>query len=140
MAIKGRSKALGRLLCVAGVLSVVGSWAPTAYAQDAESVLDAVEDITERRSGDYFDNRSFVGQKSFISGLGGFSEQRHIRDAAAFSGAVEELWMLQTQNTATVRVPDLPNPYTTSVQLLPTSQFNSRVVGSELNFEPLPRR
>ncbi|MEM9152588.1 MAG: hypothetical protein AAGB19_19320 [Cyanobacteria bacterium P01_F01_bin.3] len=140
MAIRVKTKALGRLLCLAGVLTVVGSVASAAHAQEPESVLDAVENITERRSGDYFQNRSFGGQVGFMTGLGGFSEQRLTRDAAAFSGAVEELWVLQTQNTATVRVPDLPNPYTTSVQLLPASQFDSRVVGSELNFEPLPRR
>ncbi|MEM9944672.1 MAG: hypothetical protein AAF810_01220 [Cyanobacteria bacterium P01_D01_bin.36] len=140
MAIRVKSKALGRLLCMVGVLTVVGSFASTVQAQEPESVLDAVENISERRSGDYFSNRSFGGQFSFLTGLGGFSEQRLNRDSAAMSGAVEELWILQTQNTATVRVPDLPNPYTTSVQLLPASQFNSRVVGSELNFEPLPRR
>lgn len=140
MAIRVKSKVLGRLLCVAGMLTVVGSFASTAHAQEPERVLDAIENITEQRSGDYFRNRSFGGQMSFLTGLGGFSEQRLTRDAAAFTGTVDELWVLQTQNTATVRVPDLPNPYTTSVQLLPTSQFNSRVVGSELNFEPLPRR
>lgn len=140
MAISVKSRVLAPLLCVAGALTVVGSLASTAHAQEPESVLDAVEAVTERRSGDYFQNRSFGGQISFMTGLGGFSEQRLTRDSAALSGAVEELWVLQTQNTATVRVPDLPNPYTTSVQLLPTSQFNSRVVGSELNFEPLPRR
>jgi len=140
MAIRVRSRALGRLLCVASMLAVAGSFASAAQAQEPESVIDAIENITERRSGSYFQNRSFMGQASFMTGLGGFSEQRMLRDAAAFSGATEELWILQTQNTATVRVPDLPNPYTTSVQLLPTAQFDSRVVGSELNFEPLPRR
>ncbi len=140
MAIKVES-VIGRLLCVAaGALAVVGTVASTAQAQEPQSVRDAIEDITEQRSGDFFSNRSFGGQFSFLTGLGGFSEQRLMRDSAALSGAVDELWILQTQNTATIRVPDLPNPYTTSVQLLPASQFNSRVVGSELSFEPLPLR
>ncbi len=114
--------------------------APTASAQEPQTVLESLEDITENRSGNYFRNRSIPGQISFITGLGGFPENGIRRDAESISGAYDELLVLQTQNTPTLRVPDLPNPYTTSVQLLPASQFNSRVVGSELNFEPLPRR
>ncbi len=111
---------------------------PAVSAQ--ETVLEAVEDVVEHRSGNYYKHRSIFSQIGFISGLGGFPEQRLNRDAAALSEAYQELLVLQTQNTATVRTPDLPNPYTSSVQLLPTSQINSRVIGSELNFEPLPRR
>jgi hypothetical protein len=113
---------------------------PAAHAQEPQTVLDAVEDISTHRSGNYYRNRSIADQFRFITGIGGFSEQRINRDAAALSEASEDLLMLQAQNTPTVRVPDLPNPYTSSVQLLPTSQINSRVIGSELNFEPLPRR
>ena len=121
-----------------GAIATTLIMTPAAGAQ--ETVLDAVEDISERRSGDYYRHRSIFSQIGFISGLGGFPEQRMNRDSAALSEAYQELMVLQTQNTATVRTPDLPNPYTSSVQLLPTSQINSRVIGSELNFEPLPRR
>ena len=127
-------------LALTGAVAVFGAIAPTASAQEADTVLDAVEDISTRRSGDYFRHRRNLSELNFILGLGGFADQRVNRDAAALAEAYDELMMLQTQNTPTVRVPDLPNPYTTSVQLLPASQFNSRVVGSELNFEPLPRR
>ena len=85
-------------------------------------------------------HRAIWSQIDFMTGWGGFPDQRLHGDSAALSESVEELFVLQTQNTPTMRVPDLANPYTTSVQLLPTSQFNSRVIGSELNFEPLPRR
>ncbi len=142
MAIRFKGITLGKLLGAAsGMVGVVASmtlFASTASAQ--ETVLDSVEDIIEHRSSDYHGNRTIFNQIQFITGLGGFPEQRINRDTAALAEAQQELMMLQTQNTATVRVPDLPNPYTTSVQLLPTSQLNSRVVGSELNFEPLPRR
>ena len=124
-----------------GTLSLVACFAGTAPAASAQqTVLEATEDIIERRSGNFFKNRSRFSQINFITGLGGFPDQRLNRDAAALGEAYDELMMLQTQNTATIRVPDLPSPYTSSVQLLPTSQFNSRVIGSELNFEPLPRR
>ncbi|MEL6493049.1 MAG: hypothetical protein AAFV85_00295 [Cyanobacteria bacterium J06634_6] len=140
MAIRLKTKAVSGLLCVAGALAMAAAMAPAASAQEAETVLEAVERIGEQRSGDYYRGRSFSGQIGFLTGLGGFSEQRINRDSAALSGTIEELMILQTQNTPTMRVPDLPNPYTTSVQLLPASQNNSRVIGSELNFEPLPRR
>lgn len=149
MAIESKGAAnhlLGQLLrmLVKGVgLGLVGAIATTALSTPAiaqQTVLEAVEDISERRSGNYYRHRSIFSQIGFITGLGGFPEQRLNRDAAALSAASEELMILQTQNTPTVRVPDLPNPYTSSVQLLPTSQINSRVIGSELNFEPLPRR
>ena len=137
---KMTSGALLSALALTGAVAVLGAIAPNANAQEADTVLDEVKDISTRRSGDYFRHRRNLSELNFILGLGGFADQRVNRDAAALAEAYDELMMLQTQNTPTVRVPDLPNPYTTSVQLLPASQFNSRVVGSELNFEPLPRR
>jgi hypothetical protein len=133
-----QGKTMGRLLGLGSIAAVAIISMPAAQAQ--ETVLDAVQDITEQRSHNFYRNRTIFNQVRFITGIGGFPDQRINRDAAALSGAARELFMLQTQNTQTVRVPDLPNPYTSSVQLLPTSQINSRVIGSELNFEPLPRR
>ncbi len=140
MAIGFRGMAIGGLLGVAGAIATATAFAPTANAQEPETVLDALENIAENRSGDYYARRSAFRQLEFITGIGGFPDQRINRDSAAISEAYNALLILQNQNTATVRVPDLPNPYTTSVQLLPASQFGSRVTGSELNFEPLPRR
>ncbi len=114
---------------------------PAASAQEKpQTIPDAIESISENRSGNYYTHLTPFSKISFITGIGGFADQRMARDAVALNAAVHELMMLQTQNTPTVRVPDLPNPYTSSVQLLPASQNNSRVIGSELNFEPLPRR
>ncbi|MEM6448754.1 MAG: hypothetical protein AAF703_00400 [Cyanobacteria bacterium P01_D01_bin.105] len=130
--------ALGTLFGTVGMIGLTAHLAPSAHAQ--QTVLDAVEDIASRRSGNYYGSRSSFSQIQFLTGIGGFPEHRLNKDAEALGEAYQELMFLQTQTTPTVRVPDLPNPYTTSVQLLPTSQFNSRVIGSELNFEPLPRR
>ena len=139
MTIGMRSMASSTLALVSAMV-VLGAIAPVVSAQENEPLLDTLRGITENSSGNYYTHRSKISQINFITGLGGFTDQRVNRDAAATSAAFKELLILQTQNTPTVRVPDLPNPYTTSVQLLPASQFNSRVVGSELNFEPLPRR
>lgn len=143
MTIRFRGRAAGGLLGMTGAIALTGLMAvlmtPAASAQ--ETVLETLEDLGSRRSGDYYyDHLSPTSKIRFITGLGGFPDQRVNRDARALSRAYQELLVLQTRNTATIRVPDLPNPYTTSVQLLPASQINSRVVGSELNFEPLPRR
>ena len=143
MAIEIRRIASGTLLgtvALVGAIATSATLAPAAIAQEADTVLDAIENVGERRSGNYYTHRRTSSQINFITGLGGFPERRANRDAAALSEAYRELMVLQTQNTPTIRVPDLPNPFTTSVQLLPASQFNSRVIGSELNFEPLPRR
>lgn len=140
MAIRFNGKAIGSVLAMAGVLVSAAVVAPSAIAQEPDTVLDAVENISRNRSGSFYSHRSIWSQIDFMTGWGGFPDQRLHGDSAALSESVEELFVLQTQNTPTMRVPDLANPYTTSVQLLPTSQFNSRVIGSELNFEPLPRR
>ncbi|MEO1619711.1 MAG: hypothetical protein AAFU53_01620 [Cyanobacteria bacterium J06632_3] len=140
MANRFRGRAIGSFLTLLGVLATATVWAPAVNAQEPDSILDAVEDIYERRSGNYYSQRSFFSQLNLFTGFGGYPEQRINRDARALEGAYHELMLLQTESTATLRVPDLPSPYTTSVQLLPTSQFDSRVIGSELNFEPLPRR
>ena len=144
---------MGRLLKglvgAATMLTAVLTVAQTAKAQEivlAEpTVLDTVNDINYNFSGDYHRNRSIGRQLDNIFGLGGiggatFWEREIDRDAEALETAYYELMFLQTRNTPTIRVPDLRNPYTTSVQLLPLSQTNSRVGGSEFNFEPLPRR
>ncbi|MEL6778400.1 MAG: hypothetical protein AAFO06_14190 [Cyanobacteria bacterium J06597_16] len=138
MTIRFRGIALGGLLSVVGAMATIALFTPAASAQ--ERILEAVENISENRSGDYYTHLRPLSKIGFITGLGGFADQRVNADAAALAEAYRELMVLQTQNTATVRVPDLPNPYTSSVQLLPASQVNSRVIGSELNFEPLPRR
>ena len=140
MAIRFNGKAIGSVLAMAGVLASAAVVAPSAIAQEPDTVLEAVEEISLNRTGNFYSHRSIWSQIDFITGWGGFPDQRLHGDAAALSETVEELFVLQTQNTPTLRVPDLANPYSTSVQLLPTSQFNSRVIGSELNFEPLPRR
>ena len=111
---------------------------------DPPSVLEVMDDITYTHSGDYYDNRGLFRQIDFIFGFGwigsaNFPELEMDRDSEALEEAYAELMFLQTQNTPMLRVPDLRSPYNTSVQLLPLSQVSTRVIGSELNFEPLPR-
>ncbi|MEM9266547.1 MAG: hypothetical protein AAGA46_13580 [Cyanobacteria bacterium P01_F01_bin.13] len=139
----------GLVLGTAVAISTLSTMAPRANAQTATfnepTVLETLDDINSRHSGSYYGDRSIFRQTAHIFGLGlpggaAFPELELDRNAEGISEAYNELMFLQTRNTPTIRVPDLVNPYNTSIQRLPGSQFRSRVVGSELNFEPLPRR
>ncbi len=141
---------MGKLI-QAGAAAMLATAAVATQANAQEillaepTLLDTIEDISYTHSGDYYRNRTFARQVDLIFGPGwfgsaAFPELEMDRDAEALETAYGELMFLQTRNTPTLRVPDLRNPYSTSVQLLPLSQTNSRVVGSEFNFEPLPRR
>ena len=112
---------------------------------DEPTVLETIDDISFRHSGTYDSDRTIVRQIDHIFGFGlpgdaSYPELELDRNGAGLLQAYHELMILQTQNTPTIRVPDLANPYNTSLQLLPGAQAGSRVVGTELNFEPLPRR
>lgn len=140
---------LFRSLGVAAAAAVI-AWGTTAIAQEAPrtrsgNIPDAMDELFFGNSGDYYYNRTIWRQANFILGFGGFGSasfpEREIEwDAEAIHRAYLFLMEEQTTTTPLVRVPDLYNPYNTSVQLLPSSQVGSRVTGSEFVFEraPLP--
>ena len=114
--------------------------APRAGVQ---TVPEAVNEIFFANSGTYYENRTLWRQFSFIAGPGffgntAFPETEVERDGAAINLTYQYLMAEQSARDPYLRVPDLRNPYDSSVQLLPTSQSGSRVVGSELLFERLP--
>lgn len=142
-------KLKGLVLGTAVAIATLSAAASRAQAQTATlnepSVLDTMHEISTREGGTYFEDRSSFRQTAHFFGLGvpgrsAFPELELDRDSEAILEAYNELLLLQSQNTATIRVPDLPNPYSTSLQSLPGAQVRGRVVGTELNFEPLPRR
>ncbi|MEO0869893.1 MAG: hypothetical protein AAFY17_15945 [Cyanobacteria bacterium J06642_11] len=111
---------------------------------DEPTVLETLNELDSQHSGTYYKDRNSFRQFAHYFGLGlpgrsAFPELELDRNAEGISEAYKELMQLQTLNTPTIRVPDVVNPYNTSLQMLPSSQ-SGRVVGSELNFEPLPRR
>jgi hypothetical protein len=142
-------KLKGLVLGTAVAISAVSAMATRANAQNATftepTVLDTMDDISTRHSGTYDTDRSNFRQIAhfFGTGLPGGSPYPELeldRNSKGILEAYNELMFLQTRNTPAIRVPDLPNPYTTSLQMLPGAQSRGRVVGTELNFEPLPRR
>ncbi|NJL85047.1 MAG: hypothetical protein HC886_02235 [Leptolyngbyaceae cyanobacterium SM1_1_3] len=137
---------------VSAALATIGTsmgMATAAIAQEVgprtESALipEAVNEISYGNSGTYFENRTPWRQFSYIFGPGGFGsaafpESEIERDAEAVNQVYEYLMAEQTRNDPYLRTPDLRNPYNSSVLLLPVSQQDSRVVGSEFVFERLP--
>ncbi|MDJ0708268.1 MAG: hypothetical protein QNJ46_33775 [Leptolyngbyaceae cyanobacterium MO_188.B28] len=114
-----------------------------AQLQPIDTLPEAAEDIINHDSGNSFSNRSIGRQIQFIFGFGGitsagFADLEIQRDTEAFHQSYLEWSALQNTSDPYLRVPDLRNPYNTSVQLIPTSQINSRAIGGELVFERLP--
>lgn len=142
-------KLKGLVLGAAVAIATLSTIAARANAQNATftepTVLETLDDILTRHSGDYSTDRSNFRQLAHYFGLGvpgrnAFPELELDRNSDGILEAYNELMFLQTRNTPTIRVPDLTNPYNTSLQMMPGAQSAERVFGTELNFEPLPRR
>lgn len=139
-----------RWLCGLGAAAIAATtaWGMPATAQDAPrteaaNIPTAMEELFFGNSGTYFYNRTAWRQANYILGFGGldsaaFPEREIEWDAEAIHRAYLYLMNEQNSSDPTIRVPDLYNPYNTSVQLLPTAQYGSRVSGSEFVFERIP--
>jgi len=97
-------------------------------------IPEAMNEIYFSNGGSFNQNRSLGGQLGTLFGLGGFPEQDVMADGYAVFDTYNYLMELQTQSDPTLRVPDLMNPYNTSVQFLPT-MTEGAVSGSEFIFE-----
>ena len=140
-------KLKGLVLGTAVAIAAMSAMSARANAQNATftepTVLETMDDIVTRHSGDYAGDRSNFRQIAHYFGIGipsPYPELELDRNSDGILEAYNELMFLQTRNTPTIRVPDLASPYSTSLQMLPSAQSQGRVVGTELNFEPLPRR
>lgn len=114
--------------------------APAALAQDTVTIPEAYTDLFSTYSGDFFSNRTLTSQGNFILGLGGFPEQRIQWDGNAIATTTRNLFDLQTTLDPTLRVPDLTNPYSTSLLLVPSYQNSGVSAGSQFIYETSPMR
>jgi len=131
-------RSLSTVAAIAATLAI----ASAASAQDAPNaqsadVPTALDEIFYGNSGPYNYNRTLWRNIDFILGIGGYPEREVSRDGEAIHRATYYLLEQQTTQDPTIRVPDLFNPYNTSVQFLPTTQTSGRVSGSEFVFEPI---
>ncbi|MBE9136258.1 hypothetical protein IQ254_03410 [Nodosilinea sp. LEGE 07088] len=116
------------------LLTALALAAPSGQAQEAtvQTIPDALDDLTSTYSGDYFENRTITRQFNRIIGFG-FPERELEWDGNGTSAAVRDILLLQTTADPTIRVPDLVNPYTTTLLTMPSDQ--TPYVGSEFIFE-----
>lgn len=113
--------------------------ASTAQADEpptAESayIPRAINEIFFSYGGSFNINRSTGGQLGTMFGIGDFPEQAIMNDGYAIHDTYVYLLEQQTRTDPTLRVPDLANPYATSVQFLPGGSEGA-VSGSEFIFE-----
>jgi hypothetical protein len=104
---------------------------PTSESAD---IPTAMNEIFFGHIGPFSNTRTLGGQLNILFGFGGFPERRIQKDADAVTNATT--YLLEQQATAgpTLRVPDLLNPYETSVQYLPAAPSGA-ISGSEFIFE-----
>ena len=134
-----RSISIGAAVVASFAIASAGQADEPPISESAE-VPKAVDEIFFGATGPYSNNRTLGGQLGTLFGAGGFSEQRTLRDANAINETYNYLLDLQTMSDPTIRVPDLANPYETTVQYLPIGQAGGAISGSEFIFEtgPIP--
>lgn len=116
------------------LLAAAAVIAPAGHSQETspQTVPDALDELITTYSGDYFRNRGITRQAKRIVGLS-FPERELDWDSDATAEAVRDLWVLQAAADPILRVPDLANPFTTSLLTMPSS--SRPTVGSEFIFE-----
>ncbi|MEY3299637.1 MAG: hypothetical protein RLZZ597_2897 [Cyanobacteriota bacterium] len=124
---------------ISGMLGLLAACtvAPAAMAQEAQphdlrTLPEAFDDLMSTYSGDFFSNRTISRQAARMGGFG-FPERELEWDANATATAFQDLMRLQNTADPTLRVPDLANPYTSSLLTAPSSQMP--LVGTEFVFE-----
>lgn len=135
---------LQSLVATAIAASAAAIAALPATAQDAalreyETIPEGFVDIFSNASGTYYQNRNLQRQTAFVFGLS-FPERELDWDGETLREAY--LYHMDLQNTLdpTIRVPDLPTPYTSTLLTGPYLQSGTVVGGSEFIYEftPLP--
>lgn len=120
-------------------------------AAQAEETLKTYQNPAEALEAGYFQNgknsfesMSLWGQWLGITGAsafprGSYPEISVERDNRIVNAVYRDVLMQQSMSDPFVRVPDLPNPYNTSLMTLPSLQMG-RIVGTELVYDrrPLP--
>lgn len=133
------AKFLVRTLTVTAVVVSAIAMASTAQADEPPTtrsayIPEAMNEIFFSNGGSFNQNRSLGGQLDTMFGVSSFPEEAVMEDSYALFDAYNYLLEEQTQSDPTIRVPDLTNPYTTSLQFLP-SVSDGAISGSEFIFE-----
>ncbi|NJK53370.1 MAG: hypothetical protein HC936_12160 [Leptolyngbyaceae cyanobacterium SU_3_3] len=124
-----------------GVLAAVTMVTQAAQAQERpatfkprETIPAAIDRAFDAPMSEY---RNPQHSLESLIGVIGYPENSIARDAEHIHRIYLDVFEQQASSDPLLRTTDLPNPYNTSVLTLPTANLGSRVVGSELVFEPL---
>ena len=128
----------GAMLSVAAIMAVGSTAALAQTSRPYQTVPEGFNEAFFGNSRDFFGSRSIDQQFARMFGIGGFAEQRISADTLAVTQAYSNHMALQSTLDPTIRVPDLNNPYSTSLLLMPSEQTGSRILGTEFIYETLP--
>jgi hypothetical protein len=110
----------------------------------SEPLPDTFNRAFFNESGDLFRNNGLEGQIRYIFGPGtllrpGFPEDQEVRDAQVLHELYRDVLDQQISGAPIIRTPDLPNPFNTSILMMPP-RASGRVRGSEFIYEKAPLR
>ncbi len=145
---------LGTTLATTAALTALGTTAARAEHEAVEIPRvygTPAQVITEEffhDGKDSFENMSHKEQWRSISGTGNhsflergrFPEISIERDLRRVNAVWQDAMTQQAESDPIIRVPDLVNPYNTSLMLLPVAPVGSRVMGTEFVYERVPGR
>lgn len=138
---------LGVSVSTLAVASAILTQAAPSSAQQRQPtpLQEAFNQAFYQNAKPFFQNRSIYNQINWILGQGsiirsGFPDKQIERDARGVHNLYEDALNQQVASDPVIRTPDLPNPYDSSVMMMPPANFNSRPLGGELNFETVPLR
>jgi hypothetical protein len=126
-----------------------GLLASQAIARETQpvSVPAATDEAFFKNSRGFYDSqttyrrvRELFGTGPQIFRRGTYGEISVERDAQLSNELYQRLMKAQSESDPTLRVPDLPNPFSSSLLTAPTAQAGSRFIGSDLVYERLPLR
>ncbi len=135
-------------------IAITGALLPSLLASQATareiepvSVPAATDEAFFKNSRGFYDSqttfrrvRELFGVGPQIFRRGNYGEISVERDARLSNELYQRLLRAQSESDPTIRVPDLPNPFASSLLTAPTAQAGSRMIGSDLVYERLPLR
>lgn len=141
------AKFLSILVLVATTTTVVSTKAIANDTNTQKTTVETLPEIFERafynQSGNIYQNTTPPRQLEFIFGpyRGGtpaYPEIELLRDAKLINTIYNDALVQQNSSDPVLRTLDLPNPYETSLRVMPTTSVNRPVVGGELFYERPP--
>lgn len=110
------------------ITTVVGLFALDAKAEEMKtptmSVADMFNNAFFENSGDNYQNSSFIGDLNNIIGIKGFPENQVSADGKLLDKLYKDAMFNQSQVGTSMKTKDLTNPYTTSLQEIPSYTGN----------------